>query len=188
MLVCLDGLGLGLCPGREGKDRVPVGLQGEGREREWIGAHLLYPRFGKTWPAHARQSDSPGMVPQCLTPGLVHLDDVRQAAGLRRRHSFQPVLSSLDRPSLLMAWRPGPAVRRWARPASAFEHPAMTRLCLLSRDSSYRSVGARGYLLNRCQSFDRCSRAWDQSRRPYRRCCRDRRVRCQRSRSLRRSL
>jgi hypothetical protein len=43
---------------------------------------------------------------------------------------------------LLMAWRLRPPVRRWAEPAVAFEHPAMTWLCLLPPGSSFRSAGA----------------------------------------------
>jgi len=81
------------------------------------------------------------------------------------RHSFQLVFSNLDRLSVPKAWRPGPAVRRWAGPAAASEHPAMRRPFLLSRGSSFRSADAHQFLPNLCQSFDRCSRAWGQNQR-----------------------
>jgi hypothetical protein len=95
------------------------------------------------------------------------------------------VFSNLDRPSAPKAWRPGLALRLWAGPAAVSEHPAMMWFFLLPRGSSFRSADADRFLPNQCQLFDRCRRAWDQSRRPYRRCCRDRRVRHQRPKRLR---
>jgi hypothetical protein len=109
----------------------------------------------------------------------------RGAVNRRLAPTVSPSVSNLDRPK---AWRPGLAVRRWAGPVAASEHPAVMWLCLPPCGSSFRSADADRFLANQCRSFDQCTRAWGQSQRPYRRCCRDRRVRHQRPKRLRQSL
>src|ERR1700730_6676742 len=71
-----------------------------------------------------------------------------EAAGETLRPYYRG-FSNLDRPFFLTAWRPGLAALRWADPAVAFEHPAMTWLCLLPYCSSLQSEGAPSYLLTR---------------------------------------
>jgi len=87
----------------------------------------------------------------------------RQAKIFRWRCTFsglpQSLFSTLDPPSQT-AWRPGPAVRRWAGLASVSEHPGTRSLRHRSRGSSCRSADADWCLQSLCPWSGRCFPTW----------------------------